>query len=91
MLNTHTYSGISRVSACTMSQVTCVLLSTRRRRPENASAAPGSRLDPLSGFILRLRKSRLGMLHRILLIYREERKKEKRDRTQAVCLVKPVR
>jgi len=76
--HTHTYSGVSRVSVCTMSQVTYVLLSTRRRRPENASAVPGSRLDPLNGFILRLRKSRLGMLNRILLIYIEEWKREKR-------------
>lgn len=54
----HTYSGISCVSMCTMSQVMCVLLRTRRRRPEKASAPPGSRLAPFSGFMLRLRKSK---------------------------------
>lgn len=68
--STHTYSGISWVSMCTMSQGTWVLLRTRRRRPEKASALPGSRLEPFRGFMLRLRKSKWGMLDRILLIYR---------------------
>lgn len=66
------YSGISWVSSSTVSQDTWVLLRTRRRTREKASAHRGSRVIPASGLELRLRNSRLGMLETILLIWKQE-------------------
>lgn len=68
------YSGISLVKVCTVSQETWVLLRTSRRTLTKASAQLASSGDSLRGLELRLRKSRFGMLDTILLIYRSKKK-----------------
>ena len=67
------YSGMSRVRVKTVSQDTCVLLSTRRRTPQKDSPQTGPSATLANGLKLRLRKSKLGMLETILLICRHTR------------------
>lgn len=64
-----TYSGVCCVSVCTVSQLTCVLMRTSRRTLEKTSAMLGSSSTPLRGFMLRLRKSRWGMLETMVQIW----------------------
>lgn len=63
-----TYSGVCFVSVCTVSQLTCVLIRTSRRTLEKMSAMLGSSSTPFRGFMLRLRKSRWGILDTMVQI-----------------------
>lgn len=64
-----TYSGMCRVSMCTVFQLTCVLMRTSLRIRQKTSAVAGISSTLLRGFMLRLRKSKWGTLDTMVQIW----------------------